>query len=195
MRNILFSMFILLSTIYANENSTQSNKYFVDAAVGITNISLDYNAISGSFSPIESSDKSGYNLAINLGYNYSKNTFSTIGYSYIKLSNIKLSNFLVSYNKRFLNMPYGLYGGLVGGVSYGTILKIPVANLPALDKTTTSYVYGAQLGSEYKLKNNLTFFTQFQYLRADNKINLISGGAKAEIHRDNIYSLMFGFRF
>ncbi len=173
----------------------KDNKYFLGVSSGISHLFTEYSNISGSFSNTKEADTSGLNLAIELGYKYDKNTFSTVSYNYIQFSDAKLYNYLVSYNKVLENAPYDMYVGVVTGMSYLELTKSPVSNLPISDGRGGKFAIGFQTGFEHKLSKDLTFVTQYQYLKAKHTTSIASGTASAEIVRDNFSNLNFGVRW
>jgi len=186
----------LVLTISLNAKDIKTNdKYFLGTSIGITNISSDYITTTGSFTNVTSPDTSGLNLTLELGYKYNKSTFSTVSYNYIQLSDAKLYNYLISYNKRLQDLPYNMYVGIVTGVSYIKLTKSPVANLAINDALGRKFTLGFQAGLEYPLDNDLIFFTQYQYLKVKHNTFITSGSAKANTIRDNFSNLSFGIRW
>lgn len=185
---------ILVVFVEANE-TIENDKYFLGVSTGLTYTSSDYVTKIGSFTNVTNPDKSGFNLALELGYNYNKSTFSTLSYSYIEVSDAKVHNYLLSYNYRFKDIPYNIYVGAVAGMSYLKLTKSPVANLTITDELGGEFAIGFQTGFEYPIKKDLNFFAQYQYLKAEHKTDIISGSAKAETIRDNFSNLSFGVRW
>jgi len=92
-------------------------------------------------------------------------------------------------------MPYDVYVGVVGGISFIEITKSPIANLDISDAKGRKFALGFQTGFEYPLENNLKFFTQYQYLKAEHKTNIHSKTANAQTMRDNYSNISFGLRW
>ena len=198
MINKIIKIALIGSTLVLSLGATdisKENKYFLGISTGISHISSEYSNLEGSFSNVTKPDRSGLNLALELGYKYDKSTFSTVSYNYIQFSDAKLHNYLVSYNKKLQDMPYNMYVGVVAGISYLDLTKSPVANLPITDGSGGKFAIGFQTGFEYKLSKDLRLFTQYQYLKAKHTTNITSGTARAETTRDNLSNLNFGIRW
>jgi hypothetical protein len=174
--------------------TTNDNKYFLAVSTGLSQMSVKQNDKVGSF-PILSlqPDTQGMNLNVELGYNYTKDTFVTVGLHHQKYNDINLYNYLVSYNKK-LDYKYNPYIGVIAGISYIELTKSHInSTLP--DKQGRELVYGLQTGLEHKLKKDLTLFTNFQYLKANHKTELLSRPAESEFERDDYTSISFGVRW
>ena len=181
--------------IIVKTKNTEQSKYFLGVALGFTHLDTSYNKVNGAFSPVNSSDKNGYNFGWEVGYNIDENSFTTLSYNQINLDDAKLYNYLLSYNRRLADLPYNTYVGVLGGISYIETTKSPVANLNNTDAKGKTNILGVQVGSEYKIQKDLNFFAQYQFLKVKHTTNIVSGTAKATVQRDNISNLMFGIRW
>ena len=166
--------------------------YFIGASIGLSKMSVEKNG--NTFVILSSQpDKSGINYNLELGYQYSKDIFSTVSYSLIRYNDIKLHNYLASYNKVLHDIEYKPYVGLVGGISYIQLTRSHInSTLP--DTKGRRLAVGFQVGIEKEIEKDLVFFTQYQFLKAKHKTALKSGSNSDEFVRDNYSNLNFGIR-
>lgn len=185
---------LLLTTIVSLNASEISSKYFYEVSTGLSHMSVKQNDQIGSIILGESPDKNGYNLNMNLGYNYSDDTFVTIGLNHQAYHEVKLYNYLASYNKR-LDYQYNPYVGIVGGVSYIELTKSPMPSVPIMDELGRRLALGFQMGTEHKLDKKYTLFTQYQYLHAKHKTKLVSNPAVSQLVQNDYSSFSIGVRW
>ena len=180
----------LISSLNAKED-----KYFLSVSGGLSIMSVSQNNQVGSIDLGTKPDTKGLNLNFEVGYNYTPNTFATAGISYLKYSDVKLYNYLVSYNKRLKEMPYNTYIGLVGGISNIELTKSLMGGATPSDSSGRELAIGIQIGFEKKLDNDLIFFAQYQFLKAKHTTTLESSPARSELIRDNFSNISFGVRW
>jgi len=172
--------------------SKLNKRYFIGISTGLSKISVNQNKLSaGNITLGTQPDKSGRSINLEIGQRFSKNTFATISYSYIKHSDIKLENYLLSYNYKYSN---DIYVGVVGGISALTITKSLINGIPT-DPKGFSKALGIQVGYEKKINTDITFVTQYQYLKTKHKTTLTASGVRAELVRDNQANITFGIRW
>ena len=188
-------IFLIMTSWLYSSSTHNNNKYFIGASAGFTYISSDYIQHTGDFSQVTKADSSAYNLAIDLGYNYSKDYFSTFSASYTKFSDAKVYNYLLSINKRFETQYVNLYFGAIGGLSYLELTKSPIPNLPITDSLGQELALGVQAGIEKDLSDDFILFLQYQYLKALHTTSITSGAATAETTRDHFNSISLGIRW
>jgi len=173
-----------------------TGKYFIGLSAGKTQISSKYNEVSGSFSPISCEDEDGLTLSFETGYNIDSKLFVMASYNRTKLDDVTLYNYLVSINKRFISAEtYNIYIGAVGGISYIKVLDIPVANYTKNDDKKRACAYGIQVGVEKDINDNIVFFTQYQYLKAEHTTILRTATTETNVIQDNFNNVNFGVRF
>lgn len=187
---IIISMIVITISLYGD---VENKKYFIGLSTGSSKMDVTQNDKIGSISIGTPLDNKGSNFNIELGYRYNLKYFSTISYSLIKYNDIKLHNYLVSYNKVFDNQ-YNPYLGLVGGVSYIELTKSHInSSLP--DEKGRKFAIGVQGGLEINIDKNLDFFFQYQYLKAKHITIVESSPARSEFARDNHSNLSIGIRW
>ncbi|MCK5109985.1 MAG: hypothetical protein KAQ94_00570 [Arcobacteraceae bacterium] len=185
---------INVPVIKVTHNPDTSEKYFIGVSAGYSQMKVIQNDKVGSLSLGTQPDEKGLNLNLELGYKYNSNYFSTVSYSLIKYNDIKLHNYLASYNKVFNDIRYKPYLGIVGGISYIELTKSHI-NSQLTDKTGQRFAIGFQTGFEKELYKSFNFFTQYQYIKAKHLTSLESSNAKSELIRDNYSNLSFGIRW
>jgi len=180
-----------LKKVKSKKINNKSGKYFIGVSAGKTQISSTYTEKVGSFSPAPTTDKDGTTLSLSVGYNFNAKSFAIASYNQTKLDDVVFHNYLLSYNRRFINiLSADVYAGVVGGVSVGKFLEID-----AKDPKTVTAAYGLQVGVEKNINDKVLLFTQYQYLKAKHITLYKSGGAKAEEVKDNFSNINLGIRF
>lgn len=196
--------------IFESENSIESldlaqkkekkqkdiyEKWFVSALLGYSSLDAKYSNINGSFSPVEEADGAGYNFGFDVGYNLSKNLFTTFEYNQINLDDAEFYNYLFSANYRF-NISYvKSFIGVIGGISYFKVSDSHINNLEAIDLKGRNTIYGIQTGIELPIIKNYQFLIKYQYLKTKHTTNLIDGTTKAQWERDNYHNVQMGIRY
>ena len=185
---------ILTLLLVTSLKAVDTNRYFIGTSIGYSFMSVKQNDITGSMILGTKPDDTGVNLNLELGYNFTEDTFFTIGLNHQRYNDIKLYNYLVSYNLRLKNISYNPYIGIVGGISYIELTRGHI-NSPLLDTKGKEFAIGAQVGFEYPLKNNFLLYGQYQLLKAEHKTSLESTPAKSELIRDWYNNLSIGVRW
>ena len=171
----------------------KDKKYFLEVSTGLSVMSVSQYDRTGSMT-LKKPDDKGFNLNFAVGYNYSKDTFATVGVYHHKYSDTKFYNYLVTYNKKLKDMPYNAYAGLVGGISYIEITKAQI-NAPILKSKSRKLALGVQVGFEEPLEKDLTLFGQYRYLKAEHTTSLESNPAKSDLIRDDYSTFSIGVRW
>ena len=183
----------LISLALLSSLNASDHKYFLGLSTGISTMTVDKKDQVGSVSLITQPDDNGASFNLELGFSYNLTTFMTIGVNHQKYNDIKLYNYLISFNKKIKPIP-SLYAGVLLGMSYIELTKEHI-DLPILDKRGKKFAIGAQIGYEKTINNNLIFFTQYQYLKAKHKTLLETTTASSELVRDNYSIISVGIRW
>lgn len=187
-KRILIISMTLVTFLSANDD-----KYFVGVSIGASKLSVSQNDKVGSISLGTQPDTEGVNANIEIGYKHNMEFFSTLSYSQVKYSEVKLHNYLISYNKTFNKSSYKPYIGVVAGISYIELRK-SLINGNTIDKEGKKSVIGVQTGFEKELNDHLVFFSQYQFLKAKHSTSVESNSAKSELIRDNYSNISLGLR-
>lgn len=174
-------------------NSNKDKKLFIGLSLGFTKLSKNKIDKKGSIVSANPIDDNTLNLNIEIGYNYSKNYFSTLSYTQAFYDDIDTYDYLISFNKRF-SYSYSPYIGILGGVSYIKLTKSHL-NLSIPDKRGRSVALGLQAGIEKNISQYFKLFVNYKYLKVEHKTNLLINTVKSEISRDHFNSLNFGLRY
>lgn len=181
----------LLITILLSLN-LYSSDCFVDISTGYSNSPYVKKDITGSIN-INDLDENGYLYDLAVGYRINDKLFSTLNYQYSKFDDIDYDNFYITLNYQF-ESSLKPYVGLLVGKSFLHWNKDPLNSSQNIDWTSGSFMYGLQVGLEYKINENLTFIPRVLHSRTDHGTNLISAPAQSYIEHDSKTQVLFGLR-
>jgi len=153
-------------------------------------ISLDVsqdpsNLITTNFIP----EYEGISYGVELGFNYSDALFYTLNYDYLDLDQAFMQNITASVNYKI----NGFYAGLVAGISSLEWDEAPTATYD--DETSEEFIYGVKLGYEYQMSDDLTVYTQYQFLQTEHLTEIISGAITSNILYESINHTTIGIRY
>lgn len=177
--------------IYANSNQTTEeiidtalSNYFLTASVGYASIS---GTNSSSTVDITSS---GLSFAIEGGYIFYDNIYTSLGYSSISNSDLSLNDIYLSSYYQFDKIKNSnFYAGLLLG--YSTL----ELNNFSYTQSSKSSSLGIQLGFKYNFDKNIAFFTDYKGILIDHIIKVVDDNS--EIKFSFIHNVEFGvlYRF
>ena len=146
-----------------DDSQKQDNAdFFLSLALG--SVSVDNSIDEGSI--IIEPEASGISYALEGGYILNENIFFSLAYLSSSTSDLDINNIYISASYKINPMnDLGVYAGVLGG--YSTL----VYNEYGDDASSTSLLYGVQLGVNYDFYENIAVFTTYQGLLVNHVIN------------------------
>ena len=170
-----------------NPNTTidkdNNSSFFLSLALGSATIdnSLDKNSI------IVEPENSGMSYTLEGGYVLNENIFFSFAYLNSSTSDVDINNVYVSASYKINPMKdLGIYAGVLGGYS-GLVL-----NNYEDSTSSTSMLYGLQLGINYDLFEDMSIFTSYQGLSMN---HVISDDTTSGIEFNLIHNLQLGILY
>ncbi|QSZ40607.1 outer membrane beta-barrel protein [Sulfurimonas aquatica] len=168
--------------------STQStadrdkNSMFIAAGFGLS-------SINGSTDDQTASQyvNSGMSFALEAGYYFNDNIFSSLSYLDTSTTDIAMSNAYGSLNyKLYATEDLGLYAGLLGGVSSLKLTQYE-ASEPSI-----SMLLGVQAGISYDIGDNFSIYSAYQAIYINQLIELTD--TSSSISFNLIHNMQVGFQ-
>lgn len=182
-----------------NFHTASKNKYsknaFVGFTAGISKLSFKENNINGDVPLNFELKDSGVNYGIEAGYGFSKNIFMTINYQRTDLENIAFNHAFSSLNYKWNEFKLmAPYFGVLAGYSSMTWKNSPI------DATTStpcasSFISGAQVGSEIPIYYDFTMVIFYRYFMMDYTTNIKTRSGEKEITHNGEQNLNMGIRY
>lgn len=166
---------------------------FVSMQVSTNKFDGSKKDISGSIL-IDNPKTNGMGYKLSIGkYIYERYALA-FNYNNVDLDQINIYSYSFSLDYRFKN-EYHPYMGVTFGKIYKKWNKDPLVNSTIKDNEISSYLYGAQGGAIYPLKNNWFIDGTLSYQKFDLKTNLISTPAKSIVEYKDRKALELGIRY
>jgi opacity protein-like surface antigen len=137
------------------------NNYFVMLGLGISKIDPK---VSSSALTTKNLDNNGFLFDIGFGYRYTDKYFTTINLQKSFFEQIDINNYYLTANYRFTHQNHNPYIGVILGYSELIWTKDPIDKVSSRDTKSGKASMGLQGGVDYKLKDRLSIFGQYQFI-------------------------------
>ncbi len=174
----------------------ESNDWFVYLAGGVSNLDVTSTVTAGADIFPDALDDKGSLVELGLGYRLSPNVFVTLSGQRTDLDFITLDTIYGSINYQFTDVILKPYIGVLAG--YSTLNWDTRPHTPHVagdeDLTSTTGVYGVQVGLEYALTADWSLFGKYQYLKYSEHLMEIDKAATT-IEHNSAQNILGGIRY
>jgi len=169
---------------------------FIGATINFDTLSVTQESVSGSLNLAQNDTKAtSYNIHAGVRGLF-KNYQLLTSYDYIPLEDINIENYYISINYQLANNLYNPYIGLSTGVSMLKWKIDPLTSSDTKDKeSVTNGFFGAQVGIEYYIQNNISIVAQSIYQEYFHNTKIVYDNKQTNISHDRRFGIGFGFRY
>jgi len=187
----------ILEPIYdlAQSVSGDEGRFYIYGGVGASAFKVQsyLNNTGGSFDPDALKDKSTTG-EIGMGYSINPDYSIETAYQRMNLTIANINNLNVAFNRYFTSGgTISPYIGIVAGFSSLTWSRKPHPIFVSSNLTSSSPMFGGQLGSDIKLTDNFFITAKYQYMYVNQKIDIQIN--KAGIQHSDMQNLMLGVKY
>jgi len=175
------------------EKSVFMDNHFLYLSGGLTNNNIDNKLFPGDTFKKGALDDKGSIFELGVGYQFNKNLFSTVFYQREDLDIVSKDNALISLNYQFSDLFLKPYIGAITGYSHLTWDEAPYDLQRDNKFDSDSFVYGGQVGVEYFFTEKVSFFTKYELLFTDHKMDILED--RNTIEHNNVQNVQIGVRY
>ena len=186
---------IALVTLLSSSTLIANDK-FVGASLGYSNLHTKQD--NDNVTLVKSDKQDGYNIDLEMGYNYTEKTDFIISYQKIVHDDTYIDNFILSFNYKLSKIQnFTPYVGASAGYSR---LHWDAKPINTLNNTDNDYVSGSSLwgiimGATKPINKNLDLNINYKYQHTNHKTYLESQFETSTLTHNNYYGLNIGVRW
>ena len=171
------------------EVESEDGRFYVNANLGVSIVTVESDLENGSAFNGGALDNSGMTFQVGAGYRMANHFSFDVNYQYVGLDLASLSNFYASINYEFTDSEYNPYIGLLYGQSSLIWNKAPDIVLIDKDLSSTSPLYGLQVGLRSEFSDNIYYGLKYQYMIFDHELEIRNGRNTISHTQSNNFSL------
>lgn len=168
------------------------NKWFVSGGLGSSKVSTKDNTNANLIN--QAKDTKASLLELGIGRYMKNNISAELSYQTQKLEIVRFNQLLLGLNYHFKEISNTNFTPFIGvniGISSLKWSGNPFGTSTRQDKTSSEFVYGVNLGVNYKLDDNWYFYTKYQYLKPSHKTYINNNS----LNHNSLSNIVFGIKY
>lgn len=180
---------------YRPAQSKSKKNLFVGFTAGVSKLSLNENNVNGDVPLNFALKDSAINYGAEGGYNFTKNIFMSINYQRTDAEDMAFNDLFSTINYKFNGLEFiSPYMGIVAGYGNMTWKNSPIDATTSAN-SASSFLVGAQLGSEIPIYNDISMVIFYRYLMMDYKTSIKTTTGEKEITHSAEQNINLGIKY
>ncbi|MEA3370146.1 MAG: SPOR domain-containing protein [Campylobacterota bacterium] len=173
----------------------QGKSLYIGLSAGSSVVNIEQNNIDGTIPLLFEIKDSGINYGVEIGYYFNDNIFLSLNYQLADFEGVSIDSAFATLNYQ-LDEFYSIspFVGIVAGNSIRSWDKNPVPSESEIG-SVSSFLVGAQIGSDISLSYNFSLYFYYRYLMMDTTTNISTIDEKASIKYENEQNLNLGLKY
>ncbi|MEA3227640.1 MAG: outer membrane beta-barrel protein, partial [Campylobacterota bacterium] len=189
---------VLQQEIIEKPTQQLSNNFFLALGTHYTLFSFSQKEQDSSSRLLinDSDDDNGFGYVFSVGYKATDYLFFTLQYSRTLLDNAIVDNSLLAINYQLPNLFAKPYLGVsIGGSKLSWDDAVIDGIEESISTTSKKVAYGMQIGGEFELNDNFSFFGEYQMMMQEHKTALIAPNLDTEIIHGIQKNITLGIKY